>query len=174
MDNSKRETPWQRAIAVATRKHDKQLRKDGKTPYASHPMRVAFTIRHVFDNTDETALVAALLHDTIEDTTTDYDELVDEFGPDVAQVVAAVSKDGRLPHDQREAAYDRQLCAATWQARLVKLADVYDNFCDSRSDAERAKAADKARRAIQCAGDDPHLAAAVQIVRKLIERQSPE
>ena len=79
MDTSKRETAWQRAIAVATRKHDKQLRKDGKTPYASHPMRVAFTIRHVFDNTDETALVAALLHDTIEDTTTDYDELVDEL-----------------------------------------------------------------------------------------------
>jgi guanosine-3',5'-bis(diphosphate) 3'-pyrophosphohydrolase len=169
VENSKRETPWQRAVAFAARKHAGQFRKDGQTPYVSHPMRVAIVVRHIFDIADETALIAALLHDTIEDTTTDHDELTHYFGPAVADVVAAVSKDGRLPHDEREAAYDRQISAASWQARLVKLADVYDNFCDSRSEAERAKGADKARRAIACAGDDPQLASAIKLVRQLIE-----
>jgi guanosine-3',5'-bis(diphosphate) 3'-pyrophosphohydrolase len=132
-------------------------------------MRVAMIVRHVFDIADETALIAALLHDTIEDTTTDHDELTHHFGREVADDVAAVSKDGRLPHDEREAAYDRQIAAASWQARLVKLADVYDNFCDSRTDAERGKCAEKARRAIACAGDDPQLAPAIKLVRQLIE-----
>lgn len=169
MENSKRETPWQRAIAFAARKHAGQLRKDGQTPYASHPTRVAMIVRHVFEISDETALMGAFLHDTIEDTTTDHDELTEHFGRAVADVVAAVSKDGRLPHDEREAAYDRVIANASWRARLVKLADVYDNFSEARGDAERAKYAEKARRAITCAGDDPQLASSIKLVRQLIE-----
>lgn len=169
VETGKREASWQRAVAFAARKHAGQLRKDGQTPYASHPVRVAIIVRHVFDITDDTALTAALLHDTIEDTTTDHDELTQHFGTAVADAVAAVSKDGRLPHDKREFAYDCQIAAASWQARLVKLADVYDNFCDARDDKERAKFAEKARRAIKCAGDDPHLANAVKLVHQLIE-----
>lgn len=163
------ETPWQRAVSFAARKHVGQLRKDGKTPYAAHPIRVAFIVRHLFEVADETALIAALLHDLIEDTTTDYDDLARRFGSAVADAVAAVSKDGRLPHDQRESAYDEQVAAASWQARLVKLADVYDNFCDARSDAERAGAAQKVKRAIQCAGEAPELTRAVKLARQLIE-----
>lgn len=169
MEYSKREASWQRAVSFAARKHAGQFRKDGHTPYASHPLRVAMVVRHVFDIADELALIAALLHDTIEDTTTDHDELTHHFGSAVADVVAAVSKDGRLPHDEREAAYDRQIAAANWQAKLVKLADVYDNFCDSSSEAERAKCAEKARRAIACAGDASQLAVAIKRVQQLIE-----
>lgn len=168
MDTAERETPWQRAVAFAARKHAGQLRNDGQTPYASHPVRVALIVRHVFDIAEETALIAALLHDTIEDTTTDHDELTHHFGKAVADVVAAVSKDGRLPHDEREATYDKQIAAASWQAKLVKLADVYDNFSDARDDNERAKFAEKARRAIKCAGDDHQLANAVNLVQQLI------
>jgi guanosine-3',5'-bis(diphosphate) 3'-pyrophosphohydrolase len=169
VENSKREAPWQRAAAFAARKHAGQLRKDGRTPYASHPLRVALVVRHVFEIADETALIAALLHDTIEDTTTDHDELTQHFGRAVADVVANLSKDGRLPHDEREAAYDKQIAAASWQARLVKLADVYDNFCDSRNDTERAKCVEKAKRAIACAGHDERLVPAILVLRKLIE-----
>lgn len=169
MTDSKRETPWQRAVSFAARRHEDQLRKDGKTPYVAHPVRVAFIVRHVFEVADETALTAALLHDLIEDTKTDYDEIAHEFGSAVAAAVAAVSKDGRLPHDEREAKYDQQVSAASWQARLIKLADVYDNYCDSRDDKERAKSAEKAKRAIQCAGNAPELSRAVKLVQKLIE-----
>jgi guanosine-3',5'-bis(diphosphate) 3'-pyrophosphohydrolase len=169
MADSKRETPWQRAVSFAARGHEGQLRKDGKTPYVAHPVRVAFIVRHLFDVADNTALTAALLHDLIEDTKIDYDDIAREFGSEVADAVAAVSKDGRLPHDERESAYDKQVAAASWQARLIKLADVYDNYCDSRDDKERGRAAEKVKRAIQCAGNAPQLAHAIELVRKLIE-----
>src|SRR5438309_10990310 len=93
------------AIAFAARTHQGQIRKDGKTPYASHVFRVCLVLRHVFGVDDERALRAAVLHDTIEDTTTDFDDLQERYGAEVAGWVALLSKDKRLPDDQREAAY---------------------------------------------------------------------
>ena len=163
---------WQQAVSFAARQHQGQKRKDGQTPYFAHPVRVALTVRHVFGVDDETALVAALLHDLIKDTTTDYDDLLKAFGQAVAEAVAVPTKDARLPEAEREAAYDHQLAAASWQARLVKLADVYDNFCDARDEKERAKFAEKAERAIHCAGDAAELQRAMEIVRRLIAGDS--
>lgn len=162
---------WQQAVSFAARAHAGQLRKDGRTPYVAHPLRVALIVRHLFQVDDETALVAAVLHDTLEDTTVDYDDLAGEFGPAVADAVAALSKDSRLAEAQREAAYDRQLAAASWQARLVKLADVYDNFCDLVDDTKRGRAAEKIRRAIACAGDDQRLRGAIDVVEKLLKQR---
>ena len=159
---------WQRAVSYAAQRHEGQYRKDKRTPYVAHPFRVAMVVRHVFGESDETAIVAALLHDLIEDTTTDYDDLIEQFGQEVANCVAALTKDARLPEEQREEAYNRQLERAPWQARLVKLADVYDNYCDSSSDGQRKNFVWKAERAIKCAGSDPKLQAAVKIVRELV------
>jgi (p)ppGpp synthase/HD superfamily hydrolase len=168
MDSAESQQLWQKAASFAARHHQGQLRKDGQTPYFAHPARVALTMLHLFGVSDETALAAALLHDLIEDTTTYYDDLRGMFGKPVADAVAALTKDARLPEDEREAAYDRQLTLASWQARLVKLADVYDNFCDARDSAERQKVAAKAERAIRCAGDLPELQSAIAVVRRLI------
>jgi predicted deacylase len=162
------QSAWQRAVAFAARQHQGQVRKDGKTPYFAHPARVAVTVRHVFGEADEVALQAALLHDVIEDTTTDYDDLLEQFGREVADAVAALTKDSRMEHDAREAAYDQQLSAAAWQARLVKLADVYDNYSDARNEEERRKFVDKAERAIRCAGTDPRLERAIQKLRERV------
>ena len=159
---------WQRAVSFAAQQHQGQFRKDGKTPYFAHPVRVALVVRHVFNSNDQTALIAALLHDVIEDTTPDYDDLIEQFGGRAADAVAALTKDARLPEAEREQAYDRQLSQASWQARLVKLADVHDNYCDARSDSERKKFAEKAKRAIRCAGDAPELQQAIKIVQALI------
>jgi (p)ppGpp synthase/HD superfamily hydrolase len=159
---------WQRAVSFAARCHEGQFRKDGCTPYVAHPVRVALVVRHVFGEADLTALVAALLHDVIEDTTTDYDDLIEQFGVAAADAVAALTKDSRLPEHEREQAYDQQLEQASWQARLIKLGDVYDNFCDSSSGQQRQKFVEKAERAIRCAGDTPELMKAVAIVRELI------
>lgn len=161
---------WQRAVSFAALAHQGQTRKDGRTPYIAHPLRVTLIVRHLFAIDDETALVAAILHDTIEDTTTDYDDLLERFGREAADAVAALTKDARLSEADREAAYDRGLSAASWQARAVKLADVYDNFCDAVDDAKRGKLREKAQRAIACAGDAPQLRAAIAIVRRLIEK----
>src|SRR4051812_8681662 len=83
---------WQDAAAFAARAHRHQIRRDDKTPYVSHVYRVAMTVRHVFGCEDERVIAAALLHDTIEDTTTDYDELEERFGRDIADMVSALTK----------------------------------------------------------------------------------
>lgn len=121
---------WQSAAAFAARKHRDQNRKDRATPYVSHAFRVALTVRDLFGCDDHAAIAAALLHDTIEDTTTDYDEIEEKFGREVADIVASLTKNMALRETVREAEYDARLAAADWRARLIKLADVYDNLCD--------------------------------------------
>src|SRR5262245_22521267 len=81
------------AASFAARAHRHQMRKDGETPYAAHPFRVCLVVRHVFGIDDPKVLTAAMLHDTIEDTPTDYDDVLDRFGPEVAGWVAALTKD---------------------------------------------------------------------------------
>ena len=159
---------WQRAAALAARMHHGQFRKDGRTPYFAHPVRVALTIRTVFDVDDEVVLAAALLHDVIEDTPADYDDIEDACGSEVADLVAAMSKDMRVREDRREDAYFRQLAEASWKARLIKLADVYDNLIDSHDERRRRRALERAGQALQLAGDDPRLATARRIVENLV------
>lgn len=121
------------ATSFAARAHAGQLRKDGVTPYASHPMRVCLVARLVFGVEDPEVLAAALLHDTIEDTTTDYDDIDARFGAKVAGWVRSLTKDKRLPETEREEAYARELCAGGWAVHVLKLADIYDNLTDSIS-----------------------------------------
>lgn len=118
------------AVAFAARAHDGQRRKDGLTPYVSHAFRVCLVLRHVFAIDDPPALLTALLHDTIEDTTTDYDDLKEKFGAQVADGVRLLSKDKRLPEPEREQQYEMQLAAAPWRVQVGKLADIYDNLLD--------------------------------------------
>ena len=72
------------AVAFAARAHRHQLRKDQRTPYVSHPFRVCLTLQLVFGIDDADVLTAAVLHDTIEDTTTDVDDLAEQFGLEIA------------------------------------------------------------------------------------------
>ena len=169
---------WQVAAAFAARAHQHEVRKDGRTPYFAHPVRVALTVRDVFDVNDEATLAAALLHDTIEDTGADYDDIVELVGSEAAELVSAMTKDMRLPEREREAAYDAQLARADWRARLLKLADVYDNLtdCGTRTrDRDPRKMIEKARRAVGLAREEsatnPVLAHAIRVVEAQIARQ---
>jgi guanosine-3',5'-bis(diphosphate) 3'-pyrophosphohydrolase len=165
---------WQRAAAFAARAHQHQYRKDGATPFFSHPVRVALTLMHVFECHDEVAIAAALLHDTIEDTKTDYDDVQHEFGTAVADSVSALTKNMLLPERLRERDYDRRLAAADWRARLIKLADQYDNFTDAFHLGTKnvRKTAAKCRRAIALATADskrhPETRRAIAALRKLM------
>lgn len=161
--------PWQRAAQFAARHHQGQTRKDGQTPYVAHAFRVAMTVRDIFGVDEPVALSAALLHDLLEDTPVDYDDICEGFGRDVADIVAALTKDMRMPEAEREEAYDRQLEAANWRAKLVKLADVYDNTCDGGLDNITPKRLDRAERALKLAASDPRLEHATELVRKLID-----
>jgi (p)ppGpp synthase/HD superfamily hydrolase len=122
-----------RAASFAAQRHKHQFRKDKETPYVSHVFRVCLVVRHVFGFNDTRMLATALLHDTIEDTNTDYDDIADEFGHDVARWVAALTKETRLPDDEREVKYMAGLADAEWQVKACKLADIYDNLGDSAS-----------------------------------------
>ena len=158
------------AIAFAAWAHRHQIRKDNRTPYVSHVFRVCLTVRHVFGFDDPRMLAAAVLHDTIEDTTTDYDDLIEHFGPDVARWVAALTKDMRLPHDEREEVYRRTLAAADWQVKVCKLADIYDNLGDSRhlSPQGRNRTAAKSRLYLDAVrtGLPPQAEAAARLVEQ--------
>lgn len=159
---------WQRAASFAARAHQGQLRKDGRTPYVSHPFRVAMTLRHVFGIEDEVALCAALLHDTIEDTTTDYDDLFSAFGSEVAEAVACLTKDTRLSEVQREVVYHEVVRRGPWQARVVRLADAFDNVTDAHEPKLLSKAGKKAWHVLDIVGDDERLVRAKEALRGLL------
>ena len=76
--------PWQRAIDLASRRHQGQFRDNGMTPYASHPVRVAMTLATIFGVDDERILAAGVMHYLIEDTTVDHDEIAELFDEEIA------------------------------------------------------------------------------------------
>src|SRR5262245_40001689 len=112
-----------KAISFACRKHQGQMRKDEITPYVAHPIRVMLCVLRELGQTDPDTLAAAVLHDTIEDTTTDYDEIAKEFNPRVAGYVALLTKDKRLPEEECEDRYFEGLRTALLPVKLCKLGD---------------------------------------------------
>ncbi|MEM7756149.1 MAG: HD domain-containing protein [Planctomycetota bacterium] len=165
---------WYDAAAFSAWAHRHDVRKDGHTPYAAHPFRVAMTVRTVFGVDDEVAIAAAMLHDVIEDTPCDYDDVSSRFGDEVAGIVAALTKNMLLPEAERERDYDERLALADWRAVLIKLADAYDNLLDlqpmtgeSRSsyEARSGRARVRVDRALALAEGDTRLARAAEVVR---------
>ena len=115
-------------------KHKDQRRKDEfATPYINHPIGVAY---YLTDNgvTDPNVIMAALLHDTVEDTDTTLEEIEKEFGKEVAGIVDEVSDDKSLPKAERKRLQVVHAPHKSHSAKLVKLADKLYNC----SDLERA------------------------------------
>ncbi len=157
-----------KAVSYAAWKHQGQIRKDGRTPYAAHPMRVLLTVVRELGESDPDTLAAAALHDTIEDTTTDLDDLVKEFNETVAGYVALLTKDKRMPEEPREDAYFAGLAAAPRAVKLVKIADSIDNLRDSGQGGNRVKSLAKAERLIRIFSDDPSLAPALELLKRVM------
>jgi guanosine-3',5'-bis(diphosphate) 3'-pyrophosphohydrolase len=89
--------------------------------------------------TNEEIICAAWLHDTIEDTDTDYDSIKDRFGKNIAEIVVSVTKDNRLPKKQREIKYLKDLKASSAKAKLVKIADILANVNDAPNAGRNAQ-----------------------------------
>ena len=153
---------------MAARAHRHQVRKDGSTPYVAHPVRVAMIAATVFGCSDETVLAAALVHDVIEDSPIDYDDVHRRLGRAVADLCAVLTKDMRLIEPERERAYEEQLARGPWQGRLIKLADVYDNLADCTTAADRRTFIARARSALEMAAGDAELARARQRLDELV------
>ncbi len=88
-----------RAVDYARKKHEPQKRKDG-SPYIIHPLAVAEIIAEIGLDTD--SIIAALLHDCIEDTDSNYDEITEKFGSTVADLVEGVTKLTRVEYSTLE------------------------------------------------------------------------
>jgi guanosine-3',5'-bis(diphosphate) 3'-pyrophosphohydrolase len=162
---------WQQASAFAAKKHRHQTRNDGG-PYVSHCFRVAMTTSLIFGFEDSEVLAAALLHDTIEDCDVDYDDILERFGRNVADYVAVMTKDMRLEETIREIAYDQQLADGPWQGRLIKLADVFDNFTDIQED-KRNGFVEKVHRILLLTENDAELQNARGHMQKLLRELAP-
>jgi len=133
-----------RALAFAAHKHRDQRRKDAEaSPYINHPIALADVLMNEGAVTDVEVLCAALLHDTVEDTATTHEELVDAFGSRIARIVAEVTDDKRLPKAERKRLQVEHAAAISPEAKLVKLAD---KICNLRDVAARPPAGWDLRR----------------------------
>ena len=125
---------YQRALTFAATKHADQREPGHGHPYVVHVCKVAMEVQRAafVDRTFDVdlAVTAALLHDTLEDTTTSFDELAQAFGEEVALAVDALTKKGGddVPKEQRmldSLARIRARPCAVW---VVKLADRITNL----------------------------------------------
>ncbi len=122
------------ALAFAAEKHRRQRRKDVEaSPYINHPIALAHLLATTGRITDLVVLQAAALHDTLEDTDTRFEELVERFGERVASVVAEVTDDKALPKATRKAHQVEHASHKSPEAALVKLADKTCNLRDIAS-----------------------------------------
>jgi GTP pyrophosphokinase/guanosine-3',5'-bis(diphosphate) 3'-pyrophosphohydrolase len=121
----------QQAFVVANDAHSSQKRSSGE-PYITHPVAVASLLADM--RLDYETIMAALLHDVIEDTETRREDLAELFGATVANLVEGVSKLDKLQFDSKEEAqaenYRKMIMAMTQDIRviLIKLADRTHNM----------------------------------------------
>ena len=119
------------AVAFAASKHRDQRRKDvAASPYINHPIALANVLANEGGVTNLTALCAAVLHDTVEDTDTTEQELAERFGSDIASVVMEVTDDKSLDKARRKELQIEHAPHMSYAARLVKLADKISNLRD--------------------------------------------
>lgn len=122
------------ALAFAAHKHRDQRRKDASaSPYINHPIALANVLMNEAGVRDPKVICAALLHDTVEDTETTPEELEQQFGRVVRDVVLEVTDDKDLPKAERKRLQIVKARSLSRRARLVKLAD---KICNLRDIAE--------------------------------------
>ena len=119
------------AVNFAAEKHRDQRRKNIEaSPYINHPIQVAELIARVGEVDDLAVLLAAILHDTVEDTKTSFEELEDLFGPEVSDLVAEVTDDKSHSKAERKKEQIAHTVTMTNRAKLIKLADKTCNVRD--------------------------------------------
>ena len=120
-----------KAFTFAAHKHRDQRRKDaGASPYINHPIAVATVLADEGDVSDEATLVAAALHDTVEDTETTFEELEAHFDPDVASLVSELTDDKSLEKTERKRLQIEHAPSLSDRAKELKLGDKICNVRD--------------------------------------------
>jgi (p)ppGpp synthase/HD superfamily hydrolase len=120
-----------KALKFAADKHQHQRRKnEWASPYINHLITVSEILWEVGEVRDISIIVAALLHDTLEDTDTCSEELESLFGEKICSIVKEVTDDKTLPKQTRKRLQVENAGHASFEARQVKLADKITNVLD--------------------------------------------
>ncbi|HRK74638.1 MAG TPA: HD domain-containing protein, partial [Rhodothermales bacterium] len=120
-----------RALSFAAEKHRHQRRKDvTASPYINHPIAVASVLAVEAGLDDPILLMAAILHDTVEDTETNFEELLDHFGTEVAELVRELTDDKSLPKEIRKTLQVEHAPHRSQKAKCLKMADKICNIRD--------------------------------------------
>jgi len=119
------------SLNFAAYKHRFQKRKGLKPiPYINHPIGVAkHLIEHLHDPSID-ILQAAILHDTLEDTNTTFEELKQNFGHMVAEIVKELTDDMSLPYAKRKQVQVEKANYLSYEAGCIKIADKHCNIND--------------------------------------------
>ena len=124
-------TLFLKALNFSADKHRHQRRKDtAASPYINHPIEVASILWTIGKVYNETIIIAAILHDTIEDTNTTAEEIRTLFGDAVAKLVLEVSDDKKLPKQERKQNQIIHSPHLSLGAKQLKLADKISNVHD--------------------------------------------
>ena len=119
------------AATFAASYHRTQRRKGAHAdPYINHPLQVAELIARVGGHTELQTLMAAILHDTVEDTDAKLEDIEREFGAEIAALVAEVTDDKDLAKDERKRLQIAHAAQLTPRAKVIKLADKICNVTD--------------------------------------------
>ena len=119
------------AASFAAQRHTGHHRKgDTKDPYINHPLEVANLLANVGGIEDIDVLIAAILHDTVEDVGVKKEEIVARFGDRVAGIVAEVTDDKSLPKEERKRLQVEHAPHLSPEAKVVKLGDKISNIQD--------------------------------------------
>jgi len=123
------------AASFAAQKHTGQHRKgDTKEPYINHPIEVADLLANAGGVEDIDVLIAAVLHDTVEDVGVKKEEIAERFGDRVAGIVMEVTDDKSLPKAERKRLQVEHAPHLSREAKLVKLGDKISNIRDVTDD----------------------------------------
>jgi guanosine-3',5'-bis(diphosphate) 3'-pyrophosphohydrolase len=118
-----------KAAHFAAQKHAGQRRKGAAAePYINHLLEVAELVASALAEPDTNLVIAALLHDTVEDTGTTKEELAETFGSDVADLVMEVTDDKSLPKAERKRLQIAHASQISVRSQVIKLADKISNL----------------------------------------------
>jgi (p)ppGpp synthase/HD superfamily hydrolase len=118
-----------KAADAAARWHAHQRRKGAaQEPYINHLLEVASLVADATHGKNPDLVIAALLHDAIEDQEVPLELITREFGPQVASVVKELTDDKALPKEARKEMQVKTASKKTKDARIIKLADKTSNM----------------------------------------------
>lgn len=119
------------AACFAAHRHQYQ-RRGGypRLPYINHLLKVCYTLLEVGNVTDRDTLLASLLHDIMEDTTTTHHELSLHFSSKVADIVRELTDDMSLPYSERKALQVQGVTSLSLPAQRIRIVDKGSNMED--------------------------------------------